>query len=314
MHAFFSPHSAQTQSIQSVFLLVLLIAAVIFLIVAAGVCYSIVRFRSRRPVSGDAASAPEPRQIFGSPKLEILWTVVPIAIVTGLFVVTVRGMVFIDAPQDSPRSPDIVITGHQWWWEARYPNGVLTTWDIHIPASHRLRARIESGDVIHDFWAPELARKMDAIPGRWGYIWLEADSPGIYAGTCSEFCGAEHAWMRFRVIAQSQLDFDAWMVQQAAPSPAPTGLAAEGAPLFQTKKCADCHTVAATAPSSEKGPSLAHLARHETLGGGIALNTPANVTLWLTDPQAAKPGNRMPSTPLTPDETRALLAYLESLT
>jgi cytochrome c oxidase subunit II len=308
--AFFSPHSAQTQSIQSLFSLVLIIAAVIFLVVAVGVCYSIVRFRARR--AGTTGS--EPRQVFGSRNLEILWTVVPIAIVTGLFVVTVRAMVFIDAPQDLQRSPDIVITGHQWWWDARYPNGVVVPWDIHIPTGRRWRARIESADVIHDFWAPELARKMDAVPGRWGYIWLQADSPGVYAGACSEFCGAQHAWMRFRVIADSPTNFDAWMARQAQPTPAPTGIAASGARLFQSKKCADCHTVAAAAPSSGKGPSLAHLTTHETLGGGISPNTPANLTLWLTDPQAAKPGNRMPSTPLSPDETRALLAYLESLT
>ncbi len=128
----------------------------------------------------------------------------PLAIVTGLFIVTVRAMVLIDAPQDSTRPPDLVITGHQWWWEARYPNGVVVPWDIHIPTSRRLLARIESADVIHDFWAPELARKMDAVPGRPSYIWLEADAPGTYAGTCSEFCGAQHAWMRFRVIADNR--------------------------------------------------------------------------------------------------------------
>jgi cytochrome c oxidase subunit II len=303
----FSPHSPQTQSIASVLLLVLAIAAVVFLVVAAGVIYSIVRYRSR---DGDAQ---EPRQIFGSRNLEILWTVVPLAIVTGLFIVTVRAMVLIDAPQDTERSPDLAITAHQWWWEARYPNGVLATWDIHIPASRRLRARIESADVIHDFWAPELARKMDAVPGRWGYIWLQADTPGAYAGACSEFCGAQHAWMRFRVIANSQPDFDAWLARQAQPSPPPTGIALDGARLFQTKKCADCHTVTATAPSSGKGPSLAHLASHETLGGGISPNTPENLALWLTDPQAAKPGNRMPDTPLSGTERDAVLAYLESL-
>jgi cytochrome c oxidase subunit II len=258
-------------------------------------------------------SPTEPRQIFGSRKLEVLWTVVPLAIVTGLFIVTVRAMVFIDAPQDSSRPPDLVITGHQWWWEARYPNGVLTTWDIHLPASRRLRARIESADVIHDFWAPELARKMDAVPGRWSYIWLEADTPGIYAGTCSEFCGAQHAWMRFRVIADTESSFDAWLESQAQPSPEPTGIAAEGARLFQSKKCTDCHTVTGAGPSTGKGPSLAHLASREFLGGGISRNTPESLTLWLTDPQAAKPGNRMPDTPLSADERAALLAYLESL-
>lgn len=303
----FSPHSAQTQSIEAVFALVLVIAAVVFLVVSAGVLYSIVRYRAR----GEAGT--EPRQIFGSRTIEIVWTVVPLLIVTGLFIVAVRAMATIDAPQRSPRSPDLVITGHQWWWEAHYANGIVTPWDIHIPTSQGLRVRIESADVIHDFWVPQLARKMDAVPGRWGYIWLEADAPGSYLGTCAEFCGAEHAWMRFRVIAEPESSFEAWSQREMAPSPAPAGIAIEGARLFQTKKCAECHAVAGTEPSSGKGPSLAHLAAHELLGGGIQRNTPENLMLWLTNPQAAKPGNRMPDTPLSANERDALLAYLESL-
>ena len=148
----FSPHSPQAQAIAGVFSLVLAIAAVVFLVVLAGVVYSSVRYRSR------GITTTEPKQIFGSRKLEVLWTVVPLLMVTGLFIVTVRAMIFIDAPQETSRPPDLVITGHQWWWEARYPNGVVVPWDIHIPTSRRLRARIESADVIHDFWAPELAR------------------------------------------------------------------------------------------------------------------------------------------------------------
>jgi cytochrome c oxidase subunit II len=308
----FDPHSPQTQSIAAVFSIVLVIVAVVFLVVAAGVIYSIVRYRSR------VAGAPEPRQIFGSRKLEVLWTVVQLSIVAGLFIVTVRAMVFIDAPQDSSRPPDLVITGHQWWWEVRYPSGaaatgIIATGDIHIPASRRLLARIESADVIHDFWAPQLARKMDAVPGRWSYIWLEADTPGTYAGVCSEFCGVEHAWMRFRVIAEPQSSFDAWLKRQTQSPPEPTGIAAEGAQLFQTKKCADCHAVTGTAIEVRKGPNLAHLAIRELLGSGISRNTPDNLALWLTNPQAAKPGNRMPDTPLSADEARALLAYLETL-
>lgn len=301
----FSPHSPQAQAIAGVFSLVLAIAAVVFLVVLAGVVYSTVRYRSR------GITTAEPRQVFGSRKLEVMWTVAPLLIVTGLFIVTVRAMVLIDAPQDSLQSPDLVITAHQWWWEARYPNGVVVPWDIHIPTSRRLRARVESADVIHDFWVPELARKMDAVPGRWGYIWLEADQPGSYAGTCSEFCGAEHAWMRFRVIAEPEQDFEAWLKDQAK------GVAENvpGPPerLFREKGCAKCHAVVATERNSGKGPSLAHLASRETLGGGISRNTPENVMLWLTDPQTAKPGNRMPNTPLTAEERRALLTYLESL-
>jgi cytochrome c oxidase subunit 2 len=295
----FSPHSPQTQSIAAVFTLVLIIAAVVFVVVAAGVIWSVARYRSRGSVA-------EPRQIFGSRKLETLWTLTPLAIVAGLFIVTVRAMVLIDVPQDFNEAPDLVITAHQWWWEARYPNGVVVPWDVHIPTSRRLRARIESADVIHDFWVPQLARKMDAVPGRWGYIWLEADTVGTYAGTCSEFCGAQHAWMRFRVIAQAEPDFEAWLTNEARA----TGNAPEQ--LFRNK-CEGCHTVVATAPSSGKGPSLAHLARREFLGGGISRNTPENLMLWLTDPQAAKPGNRMPNIPLTAEERRELLMYLEGL-
>jgi cytochrome c oxidase subunit II len=302
----FSPHSPQTQAIAGVFSVVLVIVAVVFLVVASGVIYSVVRYRSH-------GRATEPRQIFGSPKLEVLWTLAPLSILTGVFIVTVRAMVLIDAPQDTSHPPDLVITGHQWWWEVRYPDGVVVDSDLHVPAGRRLRARIESADVIHDFWAPNLARKMDAVPGRWGYIWLEADTPGTYAGTCSEFCGAQHAWMRFRVIAEPEPSFDAWLTRQAQPSPEPTGVAAEGARLFRTEKCADCHAVTGISASAEKGPTLAHLASRETLGGGISRNTPENLTLWLTNAQAAKPGNRMPDTPLSSTERDALLAYLESL-
>lgn len=300
----FSPHSAGTQSIASVFSLVLVIAAVVFVIVATGVLYSVVRYRSREN------SFPEPRQVFGSPKLEILWTVVPLAIMTGLFIVTVRAMVLIDAPQDTDRSPDLVITAHQWWWEARYPNGVLATWDLHIPVSRRVRARVESADVIHDFWAPELARKIDAVPGRWSYLWLEADKSGAYSGTCSEFCGAQHAWMRFRVVAQRESEFDAWLQSEARYQP--NDVPASDERLFRAK-CGECHSLSPLAPSSNKGPNLAHIASREFLGGGISPNTPEALMLWLTDPQAAKPGNRMPKVSLTPEERVALLRFLETV-
>lgn len=300
----FSPHSAGAQSIASVFSLVLVIAAVILAIVVAGVFYCVARYRAR------GAAAAEPRQVFGSPKLEILWTVVPLAIMTGLFIVTVRAMVLIDAPQDPDHSPDLVVTANQWWWEARYPNGVLATWDIHIPAGRRLRVRVDSADVIHDFWVPELARKIDAVPGRWGYVWLQADQPGTYSGTCSEFCGAQHAWMRFRVIAQPERQFDAWLETESRYEP--NDVPGKDEQLFRDK-CGKCHSLSPLAPSSREGPNLAHLASREFLGGGISRNTPEALMLWLADPQAAKPGNRMPRVPLTPDERATLLAFLETV-
>jgi cytochrome c oxidase subunit II len=281
------------------------VAAVIFAVVAALVLYAIVRYRAR-------PGAPEPRQSHGSRAAEIAWTAIPLAIVLGLFVLTVRTMAFVDAPQEPGRAPDLVITGHQWWWLARYPGGAVTANEIHIPAGQRLLAQVDAADVIHDFWAPQLARKIDAIPGRASYVWLEADAPGVYQGTCSEFCGMQHAGMHFQVIAEPEAEFEAWLGRQAAPPAPPEGLAAEGERLFRERKCGDCH---ATLPSDTRpliGPPLGHVASRMLLGGDRT-NTPANMALWVNQPQSVKPGNRMPDQHLSASDLQALTAYMESL-
>lgn len=297
----FSPHSPQVQAISSLFGYFLILAAVIFLIVSGLVGYSIVRFRAR-------SGAADPRPHFGSRPIEITWTVIALLIVFVLFIATVRIMASIDAPLAPTQAPDLVITGHQWWWEARYPNGATTANEIHIAAGRRLLARIESADVIHDFWVPQLARKMDAVPGRPSYLWLEADAPGLYAGTCSEFCGMQHAWMRFQVVAESDVEFSAWVSRQAAP----TNGEPVGAQIFQQQKCADCHTASSTDTRSLIGPSLAHISSRRLLGGEIP-NNPANLTRWIADPQSIKPGNRMPNPRLSSADIPRLTAYLESL-
>ena len=301
----FSPHSPQVQAISALFAAFLVLAAVIFLIVAGLVGYSMVRYRAR-------AGSPDPRQNFGARTLEITWTVIPLLIVAVLFVVTVRTMASIDAPLAPDRPPGLVITGHQWWWEVRYPNGADTANEIHIPAGRRLLARIESADVIHDFWAPQLARKMDAIPGRPSYLWLEADAPGVYSGTCSEFCGMQHAWMRFQVIAESEAAFSAWLAREAAAPAEVSGEAAEGARIFQQQKCGDCHAVSPADTRALTGPPLAHIDSRRLLGAEIA-NTPENLARWIVTPQEIKPGNRMPNPRLAAGEVRPLSAYLESL-
>ena len=303
--AVFSPHSPQVQAISDLFGYFLLLAAVIFLIVAGLVGYGIVRYRAR-------AGAAEPRQTFGSRTLEITWTAVPLLIVIALFTLTVRTMASIDAPLTPDEPADLVITGHQWWWEAHYPNGADVGNEIHVPAGRRLLARIESVDVIHDFWVPQLARKMDAVPGRPAYVWLEADAPGIYSGACAEFCGMQHAWMRFQVVAEPETDFSAWLARQAAPPPEPVGESATGVRVFQQLKCGDCHSVSPADTRPLTGPPLAHIASRRLLGGEIP-NTRENIERWIADPQSIKPGNRMMNPRLTADQARVLTAYLESL-
>jgi cytochrome c oxidase subunit II len=303
--ALFRPQSPQVHAIAGLFTGFLILGAVIFLVVAALVGYGVVRYRAR-------PGAAEPRQIFGSRKLEIAWTAIPLLIVTVLFVFTVRTMALVDAPRDPGRTPDLVVTGHQWWWEARYPNGADTATEIHVPAQRRLLVRVQSADVIHDFWAMQLARKMDAVPGFPGYVWLEAATAGTYSGTCSEFCGKQHAGMRFEVVAEPESDFSAWLQHQAEPPPAPTGLAVTGERLFRERRCGDCHAVSPADTALRKGPPLTHVASRKILGAELA-TTPVNLERWIVEPQAIKPGNLMPNTDLSSPDAEALPAYLESL-
>jgi cytochrome c oxidase subunit 2 len=295
----FHPQSPEAHAIATLFTDFLVLAAIIFLIVVAIVAFSVVRYRAR---PGDSDPPPN----FGHRRLEITWTVVPLLLVLAIFVFTLRTMAEVDAPLEPDRPPDLVITGHQWWWEARYPNGATTAREIHIPAGRRLLAQIESADVIHDFWVPQLARKMDAVPGRIGYIWLRSDVPGTFAGACSEFCGKQHAGMRFDVIAEPEADFAAWVARQAeTPTPDPAER------LFRERKCAECHAITPEDRSPYIGPPLAHIASRKLLGGNLP-NTSGNLTLWITSSQSILPGNRMPDSSLPAEELQALTRFLET--
>jgi cytochrome c oxidase subunit II len=307
----FDPHAPEARAISSLFGETLILCAVIGAIVAGLVGYCIFRFRAR---SGDA----EPTQVHGNRRLEVLWAVIPLGIVVWLFVLTANAMTVADAPVD--RAPDLVVTAHQWWWEARYAQGAVTANEIHIPVGKQLLVGIESADVIHDFWVPQLGRKLDAIPGHPGAIWIEADAPGRYLGACAEFCGAEHAWMRIVVVAESQADFDAWQAHEQQPPQSPPNqpnqideAASRGAKLFNDRTCVTCHALAHTGHEPRIAPSLTHLAERETLGAGVLPNTPAELAHWLRDPQGVKPGCHMPDLQLTDAEVTDLVAYLETL-
>lgn len=316
----FDPSSPQAQAILHLFVVTLIVSAVILSVVTGLVIYICIRYRSR-------AGEGEPRQEFGQPKLEMAWTIVPVLIVIALFVLMLDTMRVAD-PQ-SRRQADLQIIGHQWWWEVRYAqSGVITANEIHVPVGKRLLLQLESADVIHDFWVPQLGRKMDMIPGQSNYMWIEAGAPGIYSGACAEYCGAEHAWMRIRVVAEPQADFEAWQrgQMQTAPSqgqtattpslPATTSTPAEapaGAQLFQQMTCRSCHAVAGTGANARVGPDLTHLASRQTLAAGRLENNPTNLARWLADPQAVKPGTYMPDLQLSDEQVRQLVAYLETL-
>jgi cytochrome c oxidase subunit 2 len=206
------------------------------------------------------------------------------------------------------------ITGHQWWWEVRYANGAYGANEIHIPAGVRVPVWILGADVIHDFWVPELGPKVDAIPGRTTALWLEAERPGTYLGACAEYCGTEHAWMLIRVIAQPAAEYQDWLAAQAAAPATPGGAdASHGAQLFRERTCINCHAIQGTEATARVGPDLSHVAARETLGSGVVRNTAENLARWIADPNRIKPGVLMPNLKLTPDDNRAIAAYLETL-
>jgi cytochrome c oxidase subunit 2 len=218
-------------------------------------------------------------------------------------------------PPPAP-SPDLVVTGHQFWWQVDYPgSGVITANEIHIPTRKPLSVRLESKDVLHEFWVPELTRKMSNVPGQPNHIWLQADKPGTYIGQCSEFCGTQHAWMRILVVAEEPAKFEEWQRAQLQPGQAPRSDAtAKGLALFQTSTCINCHAIRGVAGADLRvAPDLTHVGTRRQLAAGVIENTPANMRLWLKSPQHIKPGALMPDFNFTDEQLDQLSAYLSTL-
>jgi len=208
----------------------------------------------------------------------------------------------------------ITVTGHDWWWEVTYPNGAVTANEIHIPVGRRVFVHLESADVIHSFWVPELAPKIDLIPGRHNQLWMQADHAGVYRGQCAEFCGLQHAHMLIIVVAEQPAAFEAWERQMAAPALAPVSAdATAGQQIFMTNTCIGCHAIRGTQAKAQLGPDLTHIATRTTIAAGTLPLNAQTLRQWILDPQEIKPGATMPPTQLTPQEANALIAYLLGL-
>jgi len=294
-----APASPQAAAISNLFVGTLIFLSAILILVSFLVIYAVIRYRDR-------PGAPDPEQKFGSRKLEITWTVVPILSLVVLSGFMVRAMSASDPPTADAK-PDLRIVAHQWWWEIIYlKSGVTTANEIHIPVGKRLLVDFRSVDVIHDFWVPALGRKIDIIPGHPNRLWIEADHGGTYLGACAEFCGNEHAWMRIMVIADSPDDFAAWVKRQADIPPKPVTADEQlGAKIYRENICTNCHL-------RSVGPDLTHIASRRTLAAGALENTPENLAAWLHDPDDFKPGSNMPNFKLSPGDVRALVAFLET--
>lgn len=208
------------------------------------------------------------------------------------------------------------VTGEMWWWRVAYLDGagrpdILDANELHVPVGIPVLLELQSADVIHSFWVPRLAGKMDMIPGRTNLLRIQADKPGTFGGQCAEYCGGPHALMGFVVIAHTPESFARWQAAKKAIVPAQPS---RGATLFLESGCGACHAVRGTTANGLAGPDLTHVASRRTLGAGILPNNRGTLAGWVADSQSLKPGNRMPNyKQLPPDDLNAIAEYLETL-
>ena len=256
-----------------------------------------------------------PPQQYRDYLVEAAYTGVPLIIVAVLFVMMLRTMQAVAAPLPQSTDINLHIVGHRWWWEFDYPDlNIRTANELHIPVNTAVQITLDSNDVIHSFWVPQLGGKTDVVPGVTNRMWLFGDTIGVFYGQCSEFCGLNHANMRITVFVESQDDFQAWVANQQTPPAEPqTDLAREGQDIIFNGICADCHDLGENGPETNApGPNLTHLMSRTTFAGGIFPLTEDNLRRWLEDTQAMKPGNDMDHK-FSQQQIDALMAYLTTL-
>ncbi|MDB5441511.1 MAG: hypothetical protein JWM33_3938 [Caulobacteraceae bacterium] len=218
-----------------------------------------------------------------------------------------------------PNPLRVHITANQWWWRIDYQNGapsdhVTTANELHLPLGRPALIELDSNDVIHSFWVPNLSGKEDLIPGRTNQLVITPRRPGVYRGQCAEFCGLEHAKMAFKVLVDSPQDFETWRRAQLTSAPTPSAAQPQaGQAVFFENGCALCHRIDGTEAGATSGPDLTHLASRTTLAAGMLPNTSEALSDWIKDPQAVKSGAMMPKVPLTPQQRADLVVYLETL-
>jgi len=293
-----------------------LIATVIFFLVEGLVVFVVFRYRAR----GDDDA---PKQIHGNARLELAWTIAPAAILAFVGVLTLATLFDVNEKAAGSDVVNIELTGHQWWWEYEYTDlDIVTANELHIPVGRPVQLAMTSADVIHAFWPPKLAGKVDVVPGRTNHMQIEADEPGEFWGQCTEYCGLSHGYMRLRVIAHDKPGWDEWVASQQRPAaePSPSDAdAAAGKELIVTKGCGGCHAINGyEGVAGQVGPDLTHFAARKRFAGATFDVNERNLRKWLRDPPAMKPmdpenGQGMPNLGLTEDEITKLIAYLETL-
>jgi cytochrome c oxidase subunit II len=312
----FDPLSKPAELINDTARLTLLVCLIIFLVVGGLLLYSVVRYR-RKSTDDDTM---EPSQVYGSNAIELAWTIPPILIVIVLVLITARTVGEVNVIHSSKDTIQLRVIGHRFWWELQYPDyGVTAANEIHVPVSYLpstprpIQMTLDSADVVHGFWVPQLNGKLWVVPNHRNMMWIQPSSLGIYLGNCTVYCGDQHANMLIRVIVEPPEDFEKWIAGQKAPPVADPSVE-DGRKEFIENSCGTCHHIEGTpAANGVFGPDLTHYMSRQTLGSGVAVNNDENLRSWLRDPQVLKPGCRMPNMKLDDKEVDLILAYLKTL-
>lgn len=328
--------------------LVFPIAVGVFILVQGLILFAVWRFRAR----GEERELP--KQVAGNTRLEIFWTIIPALILALIAIPAVRTIFTLSTVDED--ALNVRVIAKQYWWEFEYEDpaqeGVVTSTQLHIPTGREVRLSMQSvsssvpynpnelpeGEltptgsaaqgVIHSFWVPRLAGKVDVVPGHTREMKIVTDEPGLYLGQCAEFCGLAHANMRFSVLAQTPEEFEAWIAEQAEPAADATeGMAAEGQRVFESAQCVACHAIGGYPTGGEPGgepipldqqprvgPNLTHFNSRDNFAGGILdVDSDEDLQAWLRNPQAEKPGAQMPNLNLSDEAIDTLVAYLRTL-
>ncbi|HEY4305405.1 MAG TPA: cytochrome c oxidase subunit II [Gemmatimonadaceae bacterium] len=315
MHSIFFPDSPEARAIASLWWWMLGAGAVVWFTVVAAMVYAIRARRGR--LEADALNHITPVE---HRRVE---RAVGAAVFITVLILTAFLVYDFGAGRALAQHPNVAltieVTGHQWWWEVQYEDPspsrrVATANEIHVPIGVPVQFKLRAADVIHSFWAPSLNGKRDLIPGYTTTLWFRADSAGVYRGQCAEFCGLQHAQMAFYIVADSPLQFAAWLAAASAPHLQPTDAKLlYGQRVFMSSGCPLCHSIAGTDARGSVGPGLSHFKSRSAIASGSLSNTRANLTRWIQNPSAIKPGVRMPAMPFKPAELDALVSYLETL-
>jgi cytochrome c oxidase subunit II len=309
----------QAGQLESLWWLFFYITAAVYVIVMAVLVMAFIRRQrsNERDPPDKKTNTPREQSVGNVVKAAVGVTVL---VLFALMITSFRAGAAIDRLANVPPQVVIKVTGHQWWWEIEYVdettpgNNVMTANEIHVPVGRPVKMHLQSNDVIHSLWMPNMHGKKDLVPIYPTTFYFQADKPGIYWGQCAEFCGYQHAKMRFQVTAESDADFQAWLNAGRQIPPPPAGDAEKrGQQIFVAGVCAQCHTVAGTGAGGRVGPELTHIASRPYIAAGSMQNTNENLAQWVTDPHHVKPGIRMPMNTFSDEDLSALVAYLRSL-